>query len=63
MIYKIIYFKIKHLTLEKKILFCYNCINENNNSIIFYPEAWAALLVCATIKAVVVMLKTNHRFF
>ena len=35
MIYKIIEIKIKHLTLEKEILFCYNCININNNTVFF----------------------------
>lgn len=30
-----IYFKIKHLTLELEILFCYNCINVNDNVVIF----------------------------
>ena len=44
MIYKIIYFKIKHLTLEKEILFCYNCINKKNNTVIF----WSCSLLSAT---------------
>ena len=45
MIYKIIEIKIKHLTLEKEILFCYNCINKNNNTVIFRSSSCFPLQV------------------